>query len=102
MGYELEVEARAAPPDAGGDDGCAHLENRYLEDRRLEDRWQRCNARLAAALAHYCSLRGRVSSAEPAWHAAQLRIAEARQRQQELYDEIVRLEAAHGATSAGY
>jgi hypothetical protein len=98
MGYELEVEAGAAVPDAGGDDACAL----YREDRYLEDRWQRCDERLVAALAHYRSLRGRVDRAEPAWQAAQLRVAEARQRRQELYDEIVRFEATRGETSAEY
>ena len=90
MGYELEVEASAIRPDAAGDDGGVA----YLDDRREQDLWQRCNERLAAALAHYRSLRGRVGSTEPAWQAAQLRVAEARQRQQELYDEIVHLDGA--------
>jgi|GEM_PF-832396 len=98
MGYELEVEASAAAPGAGGSDACVA----YREDRSLEDRWQRANERLAAALAHYRSLRGRVDSAEPAWQAAQLRVAEARQRQQELFDEIVRLATVRGATSPDY
>jgi len=96
MGYELEVEASAAVPDAGAD--AAYMSD--PEHRYLENRWQRASERLAAALAHYRGLRGRVGSAEPAWQAAQLRIAEARQREQELFDEVVRLEAARGATSA--
>ena len=93
MGYELEVEAGAIRPEADCDDsGVAHF-----DDRRLEDRWQRGNERLAAALAHYRSLRGRVSSSEPAWQAAQLRVAEARQRRQELYDAIVQLDGRRSA-----
>jgi hypothetical protein len=93
MGYELEVEAGAIRPETDGDDsGVVHF-----DDRRLEDRWQRCDERLTAALTHYRSLRGRVSSSEPAWQAAQLRVAEARQRRQELYDAIVQL---HGVRTA--
>ena len=88
MGYELEVEAGASLPQAAGDAAGVWL----------EDRWQRSGERLAAALAHYRSLRGRVGSAEPAWQAAQLHLAEARQRQQELYDEIVRLTVARAGT----
>ena len=82
MGYELEVEARAFRPSLDGESFVS-----------LERRWSRANDRLAAALADYQSLRGRVHSTDPQWQAAQLRVAEARQRQREVHDEIERLEA---------
>ena len=77
MGYELE----APPPIVSGpdDDG---------RRQALERRWQRVNERLAAALAGYHALRGRVAADDPAWLAAQLRLAQARQRCREASDEL--------------
>jgi hypothetical protein len=80
MGYELE----AAPPawDHVGADPRATA---------LERRWQRANDRLAALLAHYTALRGRAEPGEAEWLAAQLHVAEARQRCHELVEEATRL-----------
>ncbi len=84
MGYELE----AAPPAAAG----------YVEaDSRaaaLGRRWQYANERLAALLADYTALRGRAEPGEAEWLAAQLDLAEARQRCHELVEEAERLEDA--------
>jgi hypothetical protein len=70
MGYELESAAPPPRPDADGD---PRLE-------ALERRWHVANDRLAAALAGYRELRGQAASGDPAWIAAQLRVAQARQR----------------------
>jgi len=77
MGYELE-----APPvifaECDGD----------LRQQALERRWQFANERLAAALTGYHALRGHVAPDSPAWQAAQLRVAQARQRCREASDEL--------------
>jgi hypothetical protein len=78
MGYELEAPAPAIGP-APEADGRLPL---------LERRWQLANERLAAALAGYRSLHGRVPADHPAWLAAQLRIAQARQRCREASDDL--------------
>jgi hypothetical protein len=54
----------------------------------LDVRWARAHRRLAEALAEGRDLRHCVAPGEPAWIAAQLRVAEARQRCQELADEL--------------
>jgi hypothetical protein len=81
MGYELEsprapLRLLAEDPDAAG---------------WLEQRWLRANERLAEALADYAALRGRAQPGEPAWIAAQLRIAEARRRCRALADDVAYL-----------
>jgi hypothetical protein len=78
MGYELEAPAPLSV--AGSDD----------EGRQqvLERRWQRANDRLAAALTGYHALRGRLAADDPAWLAAQLRLAQARQRCREADDDL--------------
>ena len=81
MGYELEAIAR--PRHVAG-----------LDDHQamLESRWHKANARLADALASYAALRGQVLPGDPGWLAAQLRIAEARQRCRELADALALLD----------
>lgn len=78
MGYELEPISVApcgeVPVDA------------YFEP--LEQRWHAANHRLATAIAGYRSLRDRVAPGDPVWVAAQLRVAEARQRCREVADYI--------------
>jgi hypothetical protein len=91
MGYELEARAPAAYT-AFYDDG------RYPA---LERRWQLANERLALALAVLAALRGRVTPDDPEWLAAQLRIAQARQRCREASDERERLEDELLALTAG-
>jgi len=76
MGYELEAPALFAELD--GDD----------RQQALERRWQVANERLAAVLTGYHALRGRVPADDPAWLAAQLRVAQARQRCREAGDEL--------------
>jgi hypothetical protein len=78
MGYELEAPL---PPLVSGS----------IDDDRqqaLERRWQRANERLAAALTGYHALHGRVAADDPAWLAAQLRLAQARQCCREASDEL--------------
>ncbi len=76
MGYELEVRPAsnhlAIDPDAGVSE--------------LERRWLLANERLADALARYTSLRGQLTAGDPAWIAAQLQLAWARQRCHEAGD----------------
>ena len=76
MGYELEAPAAATIPDPGED----------AADAALERRWQLSNERLAAALAGYAMLHGHAGPDDPAWRAAQLRVAQARQRCREASD----------------
>ena len=84
MGFEFELRTRTArPPAASGGAG-----------ESLEARWHRSNARLAAAIGDCRRLAGQISLTHPDWHAAQLRVAEARASQQRLYEEIELLEAA--------
>jgi len=80
MGYELE----APPPPLA-----AALEADE-RDRALERHWRRANERLAAALAAYRALQGRVATDDPSWLAAQLRLAQARQRCREAGDDLER------------
>lgn len=80
MGYELEAPAPVTFPELDGD----------LRLQALERRWQLANERLAAALTGYRALRGRVASDHPAWQAAQLRVAQARQRCREAGDDLER------------
>jgi hypothetical protein len=78
MGYELEA---TLPPIVAGPDDEGH-------QQALERRWRRANERLAAALTGYHALRGRVAADDPAWLAAQLRLAQSRQRCREVSDEL--------------
>jgi len=78
MGYELEAPAPAVFP--GHDDD--------LRQQALERRCQLANERLAAALTGYWALRGRVAPGNPAWQAAQLRLAQARHSCREARDEL--------------
>ena len=78
MGFELESTTSAPRVKSAGD--------AYIEP--LEQRWHTANDRLAAAIAAYRSLRDRVAPGDPAWVAAQLRVAEARQRCCEVADDI--------------
>jgi hypothetical protein len=78
MGYELDAPALLFVPELDGD--------RRLQ--ALERRWQLANERLAAALAGCHALRGRVPPDDPAWVAAQLRLAQARQRCREASDDL--------------
>ncbi len=78
MGYELEAAAPLNMPELDGD--------RRLQV--LERRWQLANGRLGAALAGYQALRGGVAPDDPAWLAAQLRLAQARQRCREAGDDL--------------
>lgn len=84
MGYELEsarprLHLVADDPEPAG---------------RVEQRWRRANEHLAAALADYAALRGRALPGEPAWIAAQLRVAEARRRCRALADDVAYLWSA--------
>lgn len=81
MGYELEAIIR---PRHGAD-----LDSHQA---MLEARWEKANARLAEALASYAALRGKVLPGDPGWLAAQLRIAEARQRCREISDALALLD----------
>ncbi len=93
MGYELEATAAPAIAEIDRDD----------REQALERRWQIANERLAAALAGCRALRRRVPADDPAWVAAQLRLAQARQRCREasddleLYASAARLAAHSGA-----
>jgi len=78
MGYELEAPALLCFPKPDGD----------RRQQALERRWQLANERLAAALGGYHALRGRVPPDDPAWVAAQLRLAQARQRCREAGDDL--------------
>lgn len=78
MGYELETVLRAAEGDRG------------WVDRRLEQRWQRADQRLFAALQAYAAVRRSSAPGEPAWIAAQLSLAEARLRWRECAEEAER------------
>jgi hypothetical protein len=78
MGYELESAAPLNAPELDGD--------RRLQV--LERRWQLANERLGAALGGYRALRGHVPPDDPAWLAAQLRVAQARQRCREASDDL--------------
>jgi len=78
MGYEIEALLVAGHRrEAGSPD---------LDSLRA--RWRTANRRLAAALAGYRALHGVLACGDPAWIAAQLRIAEARQRCRELADAL--------------
>jgi sugar-specific transcriptional regulator TrmB len=81
MGYELEV----VPPAAAD---YVEVEPRAAA---LERRWQRANERLAALLADYTTLCRRAEPGQPEWLAAQLDLAEARQRCRALVEEAERL-----------
>lgn len=89
MGYELEATAPPAFAEIDRDD----------REQALERRWQIANERLAAALAACRALRHQVPPDDPVWVAAQLRLAQARQRCREasdgleLYASAVRLSA---------
>jgi hypothetical protein len=78
MGYELEAPVPVSVAELD-DDG---------RQQALERRWQLANERLAAALSGYRDLRGRVAPDHPAWLAAQLRLAQARQRCREASDDL--------------
>ncbi len=78
MGFELEATAPVDPADLESDG----------RHQALERRWQLANERLAAALGGYRELCGRLGPEEPAWVAAQLRLAQARQRVREASDDL--------------
>ena len=78
MGYELEAPAPMAYAEGDADD----------RQQALERRWQSANERLAAVLTGYHSLRGHVAPDDPEWLAAQLRVAQARQRCREAGDDL--------------
>jgi hypothetical protein len=80
MGYELEAPTPAAVPELDGDGDSGR--------QALERRWQHAYERLAAALAGCRAVRGRVAPCDPAWLAAQLRVAQARQRCREASDDL--------------
>ncbi len=79
MGYELESVPRADEAETG------------WVDRKLALRWQRADQRLFAALKAYAAVRHTALPGDPAWIAAQLRLAEARLRWRECADEAERL-----------
>ncbi|MBS0395875.1 MAG: hypothetical protein JSR54_14740 [Proteobacteria bacterium] len=81
MGYELESPVARGGPDPAEDE-------RY---RALERHWRLANERLAVAISGCHALRGHVARGEEAWVAAQLRLAQARQRCREVADEVERL-----------
>jgi len=78
MGYELEAHAPTAFAEVDRDE----------RQQALERRWQVANERLAAVLVAYRALRREVPSDDPAWVAAQLRVAQARQRCREASDDL--------------
>lgn len=78
MGYEVEATAHYR---SGNDDLAVRHDV-------LKQRWRRANGRLAASLASYAAMRGHAVPGDPQWLAAQLRIAEARQRCREVADDI--------------
>jgi hypothetical protein len=71
VGYELEAAPPASHPGHGG-----------LE-RALAARWHRAEERLASALREYAAVRRVATAGDPAWVAAQLKVAEARLRWRE-------------------
>jgi len=79
MGYELELMTVARRPRGQAPAAASSV----------QVRWLAANRRLAAALGHYRGLRGHLAPGDPAWLAAQLRVAEARQRCRELEDALV-------------
>ena len=79
MGYELEPAALSAP-----------LEGTWI-DRRLALRWQRADDRLVAAMRAYAAVRRTAEPGDAVWIAAQLRLAEARQRWRECAQDVERL-----------
>jgi hypothetical protein len=84
MGYELEAPVPVAVAEIDGDD----------RQQSLERRWQLANERLAAVLSGYLAIRGQVAADDPAWVAAQLRLAQARQRCREASDDLELLASA--------
>ena len=82
MGYELESTPAAASPELD-------VDRRY---RAIERRWRLANEQLAAALVGYRTLRGRLAPGDPAWLAAQLHLAQTRQRCREASDELEHLD----------
>ncbi len=91
MGYELESPVARARPDPAEDE-------RY---RALEHRWRLANERLAAALGGCHALRGHAARGDEAWIAAQLRLAQARQRCREVADEVELLALERRLTGVG-
>jgi hypothetical protein len=69
----------------------ARLPDRVALRLGLTVRWQRANARLAAALTDWRAFSGRRDAGNSDWVAAQLRLAEARQRAREAADELAAL-----------
>lgn len=83
MGFELEQHAYARHGVAASS-----------ADERLESvmrRWLAADERLTLAQARYRALRGHVSSDDIRMIAAQLNLAQARHRRQELDEEFARL-----------
>jgi sugar-specific transcriptional regulator TrmB len=84
VGYEIEAASISGHAGHG--------------EHALTRRWHRANERLAAALREYAAVRRMAAPGEPEWVAAQLRVAEARQRWRECAEEAERLaEFADGA-----
>jgi hypothetical protein len=78
MGYELEIptwEEYAATADL----------------RFLERVWAESHRRLAEAVSRTRTLKGLVENDDPVWLAAQIRVAEARQRCREATDALTEL-----------
>lgn len=92
MGFELEVEASIR--QRGG--------ARDLDDRvsLLTRRWTEATERVALAQVTWQTLRGHVLPGDPRLIGAQLKLAQARHRQRELYEEIGRLEEEIESESA--
>lgn len=92
MGFELEVDAviRQRP-------GSSDLDDRVS---LLTRRWAEAEERVAHAQGCWHALRGHVSPGDPRLIGAQLKLAQARHRRRELYEEIGRLEEELESESA--
>ena len=79
VGYELEA--------ASSTNGSRHARLQ----RVLATRWHLADERLASALREYAAVRRTATPGEPAWVAAQLKLAEARLRWRECAEHAERL-----------
>ncbi len=89
MGFELELESNVARVRRGRG-----------WDRRagsLVEQWQRACERFEIAHAALAALRGHVSIDDPRWIAAQLGVAEARQRRHEAAERMRSLDVEYGS-----
>lgn len=82
MGFELEQRVREQRSRRAVERTCLDLERR----------WQRACEQFECALAARAALRGVAAPDSPARVAAELRLAEARRRRQEIAEEIERLD----------